>query len=677
MVKAGLTDGVTTTNSDGCSRGVAAQVALNGLKAELVKYDGTPTTVSTGTVTVTTGQSAAKKDDWQSGDKENYKSETKANANPRFMNRYQKDLKLNPTTADAFGRPDTNKWTYKGESVYTAKSSSNKLATYANKQDEKVIYELLDSHDARKTNTSYSFWVDGKETASGTALKADSASWKNSTSKIGNSGNGTQIEVYYDSTKGTDGAVTVVMYNYYLVKATADYSANNKKVKIEWISDRPAGTPAEIEQKDFNVENVKEDDYLVVTVAGTDIKSVAPATKVTGNISAFTTGNNITVDGTKYTRANKFDSNVGGTSAFNELKTGSDVTLVLDPNNYVLATRDETSSNQYVYIFKVGSNDNLDDEGKAIAYFVDGTRQTITLDTGNGAATAVANTWFNYSVKSNGKYKLTAIPTTTGSIASGKFAYAHTSAAANLKLTGDAIVYTDCDAKPGNANNATVFLTLKSTDTKVNAKTYTGLKAPKTASATAISAVMKDGKALYVFAIAGKYSGASSSDYILLYGGKTSGKTDFDNVTSGDNQYWEYGKTFLNGTQQTTQFGNETMELDKVTAQMYYGVSYDSDGRVEGSDGAVPVTFAGKEFYQTTASKAVQGVSYADGVITVGIESFKVADTATATVIEGSTIETPSFTGLKGSLDDNDVYHVFFVFTNDKDNIVKAVYFVK
>jgi hypothetical protein len=676
MVKAGLTDGVTTTNNAGCSRGVAAQVALNGLKADLVEYpNGSTTTVSAGNATVVIGAGQAKKVQAAAGDKDgNYKN---ADGVTQFMERYQKDLKLGANDKDKFGRPDTNKWTYKGESVFTAKSTSNLVTSYTNKQTQKTLYELIDGKDA--TKKPLMVYQNGVLT---TYAAVTNAIAKNNTSNFIDR-NGVQMEVYYDSTatnaavaSSETGLVTIVAYDYFLVKASADYSASNKKVKVEWQSAKPAGSTTvanEIEQKDFDVENVKENDYLIVTVTDNTYRSVTPATKVTGNISAFTANSNITVDGTKYTKSGVMGKDgVAIGNAFADLKTGSDVTLVLDPNGFVLATTDETSANQYVYIYKVGSSANLDDDGKAIAYFVDGTRNTITYD----SLTPVANTWYNYSVKSNGKYKLSSLSAVTSTDA--KYTYSDT----NKNLTGNAINYTDAvtgfGQGAGKANNATVFLTLKTNDLKANAKVYTGLKAPKTTgNATTIAAVVKDGKALYVFAIAGAYSGASTGDYVLLYGGNTTSTPKaFDAVTSGDDSYYEYGKTFLNGTQQTTQFANRGLQLVGTTAEMYYDLSYDSDGRVEGGTTVAGVA-SGAEFYHKTNVTKTAGISCADGVITVGNEAFKVADNAVVYVIDGTSIENPSLSGLKGTVDDTGAYHAFLVFTNDKDNIVKAAYFVK
>lgn len=679
MVKAGLTDGVTLSGSNACSREVAAQVALNTLKGELVKYEGTPTTVSTGSVTVTTGQSSAKKDDWQSGDKTTYKSETKANGNPRFMNRYQKDLVLNPTVADAFGRPDTNKWTYKGTSVYTAKSNSNLAASYTNKQTYKTLYQLLNDRDALDAGNTIEVIQNGSDVTAtvlgGTGAAAVNnlkTTYKTSTTNFINE-NGIQIEVFYDSSAKK---ATVVAYSYLLVKATADYSASKESVKIKWVSAQPAGTPTEILKKDFAVEGVKEDDYLIVTAAGGEIKSCAPATKVTGTISKYTVDSNVTVDGTQYTKSKQFDSSV--TTPFEDLTAGTELTLVLDPNNFVLATTDEVSSSQFVFVADAGRTSTLGDTVyEAIVYFVDGTRQTVKVDAvadmtvlcggtapaGNaGSDTNFKAGWYNYAVKKNGNYTFTAstkteAQNTVTSIKSKSIDYA----------TGFA-----------TATSETVILVHK--DGKSSATVYNGYKnLPGVTGGTIKVATVKTSAtstyAKYVFidTVGSTVTGANTSDYLVIYKGGNP-----DNVVDGDDKYQAYGKTFLNGTKGTTNFSNGTIPGTVVTATigLYTDLSYTSEGWVDGAQAFTSATPTNG--YLALTGVAQSGVDFKSGTLTIQAGNvYGTADNVKAYVIDGDTVDDISLSNIKSNLEGT-TYTVFVKFTDTtNDHIIDAVYFIK
>lgn len=662
MVKAGLTDGVTLSGSNACAREVAAQVALNTLKAELVKYEGTPTTVSTGSVTVTTGQSAAKKDDWQGGDEQGtYKGQTSAAKDPvRFMNRYQKKVKYEANT-EAFGRPSTYKWTYDNKKLATTKSSDTLLASYTTKQSEKTIYDLLKTVDGTKDEATVKIWENGtlKKTVSGSAIgKAsgtDFEAW----------GNGAQIEVYY---KAADKLVNIVKYDYFLVQADGDYNASKQSVKVTLKSSTAAvtltGDNKELKLEDFAVADVKADDYLVATIAKNEVKSIAPANKLTGSTDTFTIGKDITVDGTKYTVSKVAkDETVSST-----LAAGTTLTLVLDPNNFVLATTDEVSASQFVYIRKVANKSGLADDVIADAYFIDGTKQEITLDSDSvAAAKALGNNngWFNYSVKSNGKYKLSNVGTNYTTYQSitdlnaGKIAFA-----------------TDAAFKAADAN--TVFVVRKSNG---NVSVYTGYKnVPGTTTAT-VAAIAKNNVSKYVFVEAtGALTGANTSDYLLVYKNGTP-----STVKSGDDTYYTFGKTFLNGTKGTTEFENETFANAAAgVPDLYLNISY-TDGRVSDGKSIAAVTPTERESFDVVATVSTTAkVKYSNTVVTFdtastygGKNSFAVDESAVAYVINGDDVDEMKVANVESNLDDLITYKAYLVFTNTKDQIIKTLFIVK
>jgi hypothetical protein len=264
MVKAELTDGVTMTNSAACSRQVAAQVALNTLKANLVDYASNGVSVNTGGATVTVGASKAEaKTPVEAGCAAN-EGNIKADGIAQFAEKYQEKLKLTAVAED-FGRPGAKKWTFDNKKVYTKKSTSKLVATYTTKVANKDMYTLLENAGANDAKVSYDVIVDGYSTVSGPSIK-NNLFTKNQTGDF--QGNGAQIEVYFDSTdttRASNGAVTIVVYNYYLIQAAADYNSKNEEVVIKPISDGLTLTSSKLSKADFDVTNVKKDDYLVVT----------------------------------------------------------------------------------------------------------------------------------------------------------------------------------------------------------------------------------------------------------------------------------------------------------------------------------------------------------------------------------------------------------------------------
>jgi hypothetical protein len=693
MVKAGLTDGVTTSGTNSCNREVAAQVALNTLKADIVWYDGTPITVNAGNVSVTTGQSAAKTVgpldngyDATTNDYCKHNGDTKM----QFMEKHFKDLDLN-VSAEAFGRPGVYEWKFENKKAATTKSDVKKIASYTTKQTHKTLYAMLDENSLVKDNIQVIYKLDGADVVASGAnqdVKAWVAGWKNDAdTSLGTKG--TQIEVYYDGTVnntiGSKGIVTIVAYNYYLVQASADYNESKKSVKVTEVSPFVLDTDSkELKADDYAVTGVLNEDYLIVTAvlsAGKyTVKSVAPATKVTGTISAYTKGSNITVDGTKYNASSQFDSEVGVASAFDGLAANSNLTLVLDPNSFVLKTTDEQSSNQYVYIRNAVPESGLNSKYIADAYFTDGTKQEITLKnateyakfdsdgpnvvgygTGNGPA------WYNYSVEKDGKYKLTKITNEaagTGVVVNaGKVAY----------VTGKA-----------SATATTQFIVRKDNG---DVLTYTGYKnVPGTTSghfADTRAVLTNDGYAKVVFIQLDNNSvkGSSTSDYLVIY--KTGA---FDTNKDADGDYYSYAKTIVNGTKKDVTF-SDTADFQATAttlqADLYTDIAYDADGKITDGTALIvaPAPGADRHFNKvagvSTASGSAITVAYKTGVLTVNGVGYELADSVAVFVIEGSNVDETSISSFKNSLDEAKTYTVYLVYTNDTDNIVKAVYAIE
>jgi hypothetical protein len=673
MVKAGLTDGVTITGSNACTREVAAQVALNTLKADLVEYDGTPVSVSTGTVTVTTGQSAAKKVTAPAAEAGNYKNTT--DGIRQFMEEYQKDLKLSGNISDDFGRPNANQWTYKNENVYKAKSTKNLIASYTNKVTQGTLYQVLDDHDALAADiVVYRNGKAGANIVQAQVASAAAAGINKNNTDAYNSGNGSQVEVYYDSTPipagNAKGLVTIVVTDYFLGQAVGDYKASAKELKLA-----VAGANKTVSNKDFAIENAKDEDYFVVTMADGTVKTLAPATEVTGTITAYKDNSDITVDGTKYTKSGVAQA---GDYTLTGLTTGTQIKVIADPNGYLLATKDATSDTQFVYIKQIAATSGLNADFIADAFFIDGTRQEIKVKKVNGVdpVAATPGQWFNYTVDANGKYTLKNPTVAFGGAASEV-------KSKNVDFTNTTL--------PVKGSNDTIFVVL---DKNNNVKVYTGFKTvPNTAgvATTRVAYVVdKDAVAFakYVFidakTTATTLYGATSSDYVVLYKSGSVGLTD-----NGTDKYFSYDKSVINGEVKTVEFSEDVTGINtaNVATGLYNNVSYDAAGRVDSAIAVgVPADTAGTDytdFYYDSAVVATKAaISYKSGVLDLDGKEFKTVEGIAVFVIDARAGYEKLTDGVKvdkilNNLDEGATYRVYVVYNNSTDKDAKAVYFIR
>ena len=325
--KINLFDGVEAGASSAMTRNDVAQIALNTLKSTMVETDGTNTTITTGDVTINTGDTKyvevtntsskyAAIDNAKDGDKYYVQLGEKL---------YDGDLKLNKDATDAFGRPGS-KWTYNNDTVGTYSDEAN--ATYTASVKSKEIYSDLGLSES----TTASVIVDGE--SNGTFSIA-----KNSTTKIG--GNGVLVEAFVDD----DDNVTLVEINTYVGEVTSVYEdADEPYSVISGIS----GNGGQYETTAF-----EEDDIVLYTYADGEIQSVALADKVGGAevTSTSKSGSTYTAlkaDGTSYDMAKEYelDTDLSGTIA-----TETSYDLYLDAYGYVIYVGYyEASSSNYAYV---------------------------------------------------------------------------------------------------------------------------------------------------------------------------------------------------------------------------------------------------------------------------------------------------------------------------------------
>ncbi|RKI65403.1 hypothetical protein D7V91_14225, partial [bacterium 1xD42-67] len=337
---------------------------------------------------------------------------------------------------DSFGRPSVT-WTYKNDKVGTYAKEADLIATYTKKVSKGDIYGLLSSavrSDLEKSAATLTVTVDGYANGSvGGKAAADTlvpANWyvRNSSDAVytfggvtGSSRNGTLTEVYLDK----DNNVDIVIINTFVYQATSDYSSNRDDVKMAPAGDTALALKAgelTLKGEDFNIQDVKTDDYLLITAASKtgsayEVQSVKVAEKVTGEVTGYADKDSVTIDGTTYNYSattNKDGSYVRDTT----YTVGQDAIVVLDEYGYVIAVDEAVSSNSFVFIEDLDGTSGLTTKAVADAYFTDGTNEEITVDRVDNVKSASAlignkgsyiNKWYTYSVNSDGKYVLYAL----------------------------------------------------------------------------------------------------------------------------------------------------------------------------------------------------------------------------------------------------------------------------
>ena len=269
---------------------------------------------------------------------------------------YDGDLRRNENTRDAYGRPGTQ-WVYNLDEVGTYADAP--LATYTNKVTKGDLYSLvtkarLDDISANGsgkeeiTPDEYTFtvyadgddvvpttWGDKFDDVRNTYFLSNSSAAAGEKDTNAVSGKGVQTEVYLDD----DGNLTLVYVNTYLMQATADYNENKDTLSVDLITE-PADfygnvsirNGAQLNGDDFDIADYAEDDYILYTVSGNEIEDIYPAQVVTGEVTAYSLENSVTLDGTKYDYAAKVegDKDADEGSVATEYRVGYTAAVVVD-----------------------------------------------------------------------------------------------------------------------------------------------------------------------------------------------------------------------------------------------------------------------------------------------------------------------------------------------------------
>ena len=437
----GLFNGVGSDGSTPMTRNQVAQMALNALRSEMVDFTGTPGIEVNG---VKVGYRAEYTPRTSTEAKynaiEGRTSDVASDANHKGQyyiqlgeQLYDGDLRLNNSDLDCFQRPSRT-WEYKGEQIGTYMKKELLRQEYTEKVTGKMLYDLL----SKNTIETYDFVIaiDGEtdkkvlapEGGSDYGYFTEGNLVRTNTETVGKTGNGVLTQVFVDN-NSEDPTVYIAIINTYLAKADDDYNERKDEASFTiWsvdyknkalVKDTSEHTVSRnVKGEDFDIEDVKDGDIVLVRVAENEIKEIiVPEILPDLTINSFSKKDWINVGGTKYDYANsaQYDTDALYQYSNSNLKELT-YNVVLDMYGYLIGIEQNEEPDQYVFITgnDGGASDLRNGEADMAAIFLDGTMKVIKVnmkDSTGVDAGAIVNTWCTYSVNSKDVYTLEAVST--------------------------------------------------------------------------------------------------------------------------------------------------------------------------------------------------------------------------------------------------------------------------
>ena len=652
---AGLFDGVATGAKEALTRNDVAQMVLNALEADLVKAEKNGSDVQVGDIVISGGKATY---DSRTGTDSKYAKIDSTKVDGKYTiqlgeDLYDGDLVKADGADDDFGRPSV-KWTYENKEIGTYADDAD--AVYTATVEKQDLYDLVGSdvyNDLKNGDADFTVVVDG------VAQKVNLSDYivKNNDDDAGKDviKKGATTEVFIDDDTN-DVVITVI--NSYVAQVDGDYDKNDEELELDILDEAFVDVKdTTLSSDDFDyLDSYSDEDYVLITVANKEIKTIDLAETVEGKVTAYTEKKNVTVDGTKYeysknyTDAVKDDSNLS-------YDLNDAYTLVLDANGYVIYTDGTAGHNDYVYVAEIAPTGGAKADLEADAYFIDGTNKVITIDNDDDFDARDYGNWYSYNEKSNGKYELEAI--------TGEKNETYTVSADNQKIVenGKSSIYTGSTA--AKANNDTIFVV--NDDDDVTA--YTGIKnvpdiTAKSSAAVTVAVVMDNDYAdvVYIYSADMSISG-DSGDRVYLLEESPNASVDKD-----DNKYYEYD-AIVNGEITTVKATDKNL-----TIGLYQNVSYDENGYMDDQD--LVKDASDDDFKVYTGIKTI---SYKSGVLSLGSNDVVLADSYKIFVNDdgdGKTTTPSSLAknfGVDGTYSEN-----VFVFEDDNDEAVEVyVYKIK
>ena len=670
---AGLFDGVATGAKEALTRNDVAQMVLNALEADLVKAEKNGSDVHVGDIVISGGKATY---DARTGTDSKYAKIDNTKVDGKYTiqlgeDLYNGDLVKADGADDDFGRPSV-KWTYENKEIGTYADDAD--AVYTATVEKQDLYDLVGSdvyNDLKNGDADFSVVVDGVALKD---VKLSDYIVKNNDDDAGDKiiKKGATTEVFIDDDSND---VVIAVINSYVAQVDGDYDKNDEELDLKALDG--TALPADdttLSADDFDyLDTYSDEDYVLVTVANKEIKTIDLAETVEGKVTAYTEKKNVTVDGTKYeysknyTDAVKDDSNLS--YDLNEAYT-----LVLDANGYVIYTDGTAGHNDYVYVAKMDYAGGAKKSLEGDAYFIDGTNKVITIDNDDDFNARDYGNWYSYNEKSNGKYELEAIPTDKDT----DTFYGSVSTSVNKGVVtenGKSTVYVNDINNTGSgkidkvkANNDTIFVV--NDDDDVTA--YTGIKnvpditAKDGKNGAVTVAVVMDGAyadVVYIYSKDMSISGDSGDRVYLLEKGPNA------SVDKDDNKYYEYD-AIVNGKITTVKATDKDLEIG-----LYQNVSYDENGYMDDQELVKNVNDDDFKAY-----KDIKAISYKAGVLSLGEGNDVVlADKYTIFVNDDGDGKTTTPSSLAKNFGKDGTYSEnVFVFEDDNDEAVEVyVYKIK
>ena len=660
---AGLFDGVDTGATEALSRNDVAQMVLNALEADMVTAEKNGSDVQIGDIII-------------SGAKATYTARTSNDTkyskidNTRVDGKYtiqlgedlyDGDLVKSGSTSDDFGRP-ASKWTYNNKEIGTYADDADAVYTAAVAKEDlydlvgKTVYDDLKSGDA--TLTVVKDGVDQDASLNDYIVRNNDDDAKG-TQK------GATTEVYIDD----DNNVTIAIINTYVAQVDGDYDAQDEELDLDVLEESPfTADDYTLSSDDFAyLDTYEDEDYVLVTVADGQIKTIQKADTVTGDVTSYTEKKNVTVDGTKYEYSKNYTDAVKDDSKLS-YNLGNEYTLVLDTNGYVLYTDGTAGHNDYVYVASVDKTGGVKKDLEADAYFIDGTNKVIVIDNDEDIDIEKLNNnngiWFSYNEKSNGKYELSKVEDDNTVVYYGS--------AINQVITetGKSSVYVgdksgNAQANTVRANNNTIFIV--NDDDDVTA--YTGIKnVPDITAKTdkAVVAVVMDGNyadVVYIYSKDMSISG-DSGDRVYILDPKPDASVDND-----DNKYYEYD-AIVNG-----KIGTIKATSNNLAVGLYQNVSYDENGYMDDQDPVKEKNNNTEDDYKAYTVNST--ISYSGGVLTFGDTDIVLADNYTIFLNDGGDGKTTTPSKLARDYEKTKYDGTIYVYENDDDEALEVYVFDK
>ena len=654
---AGLFDGVATGAKEALTRNDVAQMVLNALEADLVKAEKNGSDVQVGDIVISGGKATY---DARTGTDSKYAKIDNTKVDGKYTIQlgeelYKGDLVKADGADDDFGRPSV-KWTFENKEIGTYADDAD--AVYTATVEKQDLYDLVGSdvyNDLKNGDADFSVVVDGVALKD---VKLSDYIVKNNDDDAGDKiiKKGATTEVFIDD-DSNDVVITVI--NSYVAQVDGDYDKNDEELELDILDEAPVDVKdTTLSSDDFDyLDSYSDEDYVLITVADKEIKTIALAETVEGKVTAYTEKKNVTVDGTKYEYSKNYTDAVKSDSKLT-YDLNDAYTLVLDANGYVIYTDGTAGHNDYVYVAEIAPTGGAKADLEADAYFIDGTNKVVVVDNDDEIKDEAGfeNKWYSYNEKSNGKYELEAI--------TGETNETYTVTADNQKIVenGKSSIYTGSTV--AKANNDTIFIVNDDDDLAV----YTGIKnVPDITSKTAnvIVAVVNDGSyadVVYIYSKDMSISG-DSGDRVYLLEESPNASVDKD-----DNKYYEYD-AIVNGEITTVKATDKDLKIG-----LYQNVSYDENGYMDDQD--LVKDASDDDFKVYTGVKAI---AYKSGVLSLGNTDVVLADSYKIFVNDdgdGKTTTPSSLAknfGVDGTYSEN-----VFVFEDDNDEAVEVyVYKIK